>query len=111
VSNNSSTVAWVFVTAVTLLSTRCLVKIGEIFTEQSRCLATKGGYTYRHRLTGVFFNYAAEMGLNAVIYVPRFIKIGPGVQKLMGGDTQTHTHWQQRDLISLIYFFKIRKAG
>jgi hypothetical protein len=27
------------------------------------------------------------------------------------GDTQTHTHRQQRDLISLLYFFKIRKAG
>jgi hypothetical protein len=33
------------------------------------------------------------MGSGAVIYVPSFIKIGSGVQKLMGGgDTQTHTH-------------------
>jgi hypothetical protein len=36
------------------------------------------------------------MGLGAVIYLPSFIKIGSGVQKLMGGDTQTrtqtHTH-------------------
>jgi hypothetical protein len=51
------------------------------------------------------------MGSGAVIYVPSFIKIGSGVQKLKGGDTQTHTHGQQRDLISLLYFFKIRKVG
>jgi hypothetical protein len=46
------------------------------------------------------------MGSGAVIYVPSFIKIGPGIQKL------THMHRQQRDLISLVYFFfKIRKIG
>jgi hypothetical protein len=36
------------------------------------------------------------MGTGAVIYVPSFIKIGSGVQRLIGGDTQTdrqtHTH-------------------
>jgi hypothetical protein len=32
------------------------------------------------------------MGLGAVIYVPSFIKIGSGVQKLIGGGAQTHTH-------------------
>jgi hypothetical protein len=32
------------------------------------------------------------MGSGAVMYVPSFIKIGSGIQKLMGGgDTQTHT--------------------
>jgi hypothetical protein len=31
------------------------------------------------------------MGSGAVIYVPSFIKIGSGVQKLIRGDTQTHT--------------------
>jgi hypothetical protein len=50
------------------------------------------------------------MGSDALIYVPSFIKIGPGVQKLIGGDTQTHTHGQHRDLISLLCFFKIRKV-
>jgi hypothetical protein len=29
------------------------------------------------------------MGSGAVIYVPSFIKIGPGIQKLIRGDTQT----------------------
>jgi hypothetical protein len=37
-------------------------------------------------------NYAVEMGSGALIYVPSFIKIGSGIQKLMrwGGfrDTQ-----------------------
>jgi hypothetical protein len=50
------------------------------------------------------------MGSAAVIYVQSFIKIGSGIQKLIGG-IHTHTHGQQRDLISLIYFSKIRKVG
>jgi hypothetical protein len=41
-SNNFSIVACVFVTAVTSL--------------RSRCLATIGGYTYRHRLMGGIFS-------------------------------------------------------
>jgi hypothetical protein len=43
----------------------------------------------------------------AMMYVPSFIKIGSGIQKLMGGDT----HRQQRDLISLLHFLKIRNVG
>jgi hypothetical protein len=31
------------------------------------------------------------MGSGAVIYVPSFIKIGSGIQRLARGDTQTHT--------------------
>jgi hypothetical protein len=29
--------------------------------------------------------YAAEMGSGAMIYIPSFVKIGSGIQKLMGG--------------------------
>jgi hypothetical protein len=29
--------------------------------------------------------YAVEMGSGAVIYIPSFIKIGSGIQKLIGG--------------------------
>jgi hypothetical protein len=48
--------------------------------------------------------YAVEMGSGAMIYISSFIKIGPGIQKLMGeGDTQTHR--QHGDLISLLSFF------
>jgi hypothetical protein len=50
---------------------------------------------------GGIFDYAVEMGSGAVIYVPSFIKIGSGIQKLMGGYTDTHR--QQRDLMSLLY--------
>jgi hypothetical protein len=53
------------------------------------------------------------MGSGAVIYVPSFIKIGSGVRKLIRGrytGTHTHTHGQQRDLISLLCFFEIRKV-
>jgi hypothetical protein len=31
------------------------------------------------------------MGSGAVIYVPSFMKIGSGIQKLIGEDTHTHT--------------------
>jgi hypothetical protein len=34
--------------------------------------------------------YAIEMGSSAMIYIQSFMKIGSGIQKLMGGDTQTH---------------------
>jgi hypothetical protein len=50
------------------------------------------------------------MGSGVVIYVPSLIKIGSGVQKLIGG-IHKHTQGQQRVLISLLYFFKIRKVG
>jgi hypothetical protein len=33
------------------------------------------------------------MGSGAVIYVPSFIRIGSGIQKLIRGDTQTQTAW------------------
>jgi hypothetical protein len=32
---------------------------------------------------------AIEMGLSAMIYIPRFVKIGSGIQKLIGGDTHS----------------------
>jgi hypothetical protein len=31
--------------------------------------------------------YAAEMDSDAMIYIPSFMKIGSGIQKLMGGFT------------------------
>jgi hypothetical protein len=36
--------------------------------------------------------YAVQVGLDAMIYIPSFIKFGSGIQKLLwgGGDTQTH---------------------
>jgi hypothetical protein len=51
------------------------------------------------------------MDSGAVIYVPNSIKIGSGVQKLMVGGIHRDTHRQQSDLISPLYFFKIRKVG
>jgi hypothetical protein len=42
--------------------------------------------------------YAVEMGSGAIIYIPSFIKIGSGIQKLMGG---SKTHRQHGDRISL----------
>jgi hypothetical protein len=35
--------------------------------------------------------YVVEIGSDAMIYIPSFIKIGSDIQKLMGvGDSQTH---------------------
>jgi hypothetical protein len=60
-SNNASIVACVFVTAVTLLPSRCLATIGGFLLSRcvatirgflpSRCLATIGGGTHRHTHT------------------------------------------------------------
>jgi hypothetical protein len=52
--------------------------------------------------------YAAEIVLGATIYVPSFIRIGPGIQKLMGVGV-TQTAW--RTLTLVFFFFKIREAG
>jgi hypothetical protein len=35
--------------------------------------------------------YAVEMGSGAMIYIPSFIKIASGIQKLMKGEIQRHT--------------------
>jgi hypothetical protein len=35
--------------------------------------------------------YVIEMGSGAMIYTPSFIKIGPGIQKLVGGGG-IHSH-------------------
>jgi hypothetical protein len=48
-----------------------------------------------------FFKHAVEMGSGAMIFFPRFIEIGLGIQK--GRNSQTHR--QQCDLISLLSFF------
>jgi hypothetical protein len=46
--------------------------------------------------------YSDEMGSGTVIYIPSFIKIGSGIQKLTGG---IHRHRQRGDFISLLLFF------
>jgi hypothetical protein len=38
--------------------------------------------------------YAAEMGSGAMIHILNFIKISSGIQKLMGGYTDTQTAWR-----------------
>jgi hypothetical protein len=60
-----------------------------------------------------FMKYVVEMGSGALIYIPSFIKIGSGIQKLFGGGGDSQTNREQGDLISLLYFFffKLRKVG
>jgi hypothetical protein len=44
--------------------------------------------------------YSVKMGSGAMIYIPRLLKIGSGIQKLIGGDAQTHR--QHRDRKNLL---------
>jgi hypothetical protein len=50
--------------------------------------------------------YAVEMGSGAMIYIPNFIKIGSGIQKLMGIYTDTQIGWSSRKPTYI--FFKIK---
>jgi hypothetical protein len=55
------------------------------------------------------YEYVVEMGAGTMIYIPSFIKLGSGIQKLMGGgDTQLHR--QQDDFISLFLFFQNKES-
>jgi hypothetical protein len=57
-----------------------------------------------------FMKYAVEMASGVMMYIPGFIKIGSGIQKLIGG-IHRHTDRQHGDRISLSYFSIISKAG
>jgi hypothetical protein len=46
--------------------------------------------------------YAFEMDSGATIYIPSFIKIGPGIQRLMGGNTYRHRQRQEDELVSVL---------
>jgi hypothetical protein len=49
---------------------------------------------------------AVEIVSGAIIYIPSFIKFGPGIQKVIEG-----TYRQNGGFIILILFLKIRKVG
>jgi hypothetical protein len=49
--------------------------------------------------------YTIEMGSGALIYIPSFIKIGSGIQKVVGGEGCID-HRQHGDLISLPLLFQ-----
>jgi hypothetical protein len=86
-SNNSSIVACVFVTSLTFPPSRCLATIGGFLSR--RCLATIGGFLPSRLL-------ATIRGL-----LPSRCLATTG-----GEYADTHAHRQQRDLISIPYFFQ-----
>jgi hypothetical protein len=53
--------------------------------------------------------YTVKMSSDAMIYIPSFIKIDSGIQKLTMGDVQTHIQYGY--CISLILVLKIREVG
>jgi hypothetical protein len=89
-SDNSSIVASVFVAAVTFLLSRCLSTIGE--------------HIQTHRLVGGIMKYAVGLDSGVMIYIPSFMKIGSGIQKLIERDTLTHR--QHGDRIHRLLFFQ-----
>jgi hypothetical protein len=40
-----------------------------------------------------FIKYGVEMGSGPIMYMPSFVKIGSGIQKLIGGYTGTQRAW------------------
>jgi hypothetical protein len=54
--------------------------------------------------------YGVEIVSCSMIYIPSFIKIGSGIQKLIGGythrHTHIHTHIQEGDFISLLFLIE-----
>jgi hypothetical protein len=58
--------------------------------------------------------YAVNMASGEMVYIPTFIKIGSGLQKLLGGytDTNTHTHTHTKVISqAYFYFFKMPRVG
>jgi hypothetical protein len=47
-----------------------------------------------------FMKYTVERGSSAMIYIPSLIQIGSGIQKLIGGDTQTAWCYHKPTFIS-----------
>jgi hypothetical protein len=54
---------------------------------------------------GGIMKYAVEMGAGVMTYIPSFMKIGSGIQKLTGG-----IHRQHGDIISLLIFFQNKES-
>jgi hypothetical protein len=52
-----------------------------------------------------FMKYAVEMGSGAMIFIPSFIKIGSGIQKLIQA-----IHRQHGDRISLLSFLQNKES-
>jgi hypothetical protein len=52
--------------------------------------------------------YAVETGSGAMIYIPSFIKINSGIQKLID---DIHRHRQHEDPISILQFFQNKESS
>jgi hypothetical protein len=84
-SNNSFSLECVCLAAVIILPSRFLATIGGIRVQT-------------HRLMREIYEVRVEMGSGTAIHIPSFVKIGSGVQKLIGG---IHRH--------LYFFIKINE--
>jgi hypothetical protein len=57
---------------------------------------------------GRIYKYAFEMSSGGMSYMPSFVKIGSGTQKLVGEYTYTQTAWRLR---KHILFFQNKESG
>jgi hypothetical protein len=56
--------------------------------------------------------YVVKMGSGAMVYTPSSMKIGSGIEKLLGGThTDTQTHRQQGDPRNILLFFQNKEIG
>jgi hypothetical protein len=58
---------------------------------------------------GGLMKYGVEIGSGVMTYTPSLIKIGSGIQKLIGRDSQTDSMVTSQAYF--FFFFKIRKVG
>jgi hypothetical protein len=76
-----------------------------------KCINVGGGYVEKcfTNITCLRFISICDLFTESPSYIPSFIKIGSGIQVLMGeGDTQTHR--QQGDVMSLHLFFDVNTS-
>jgi hypothetical protein len=55
-------------------------------------------------------NYVVEIGLDAVLYIPSFLNIGSGIQKLLEGtliQRDRHTHREESQFLILLLLVSI----
>jgi hypothetical protein len=83
--------------------------IGAVTCIPSRWLSTKGRYTYT-QTDGIYevcyWDGIRCHDIRVYSYIPSFVKIGSGIQKLIHGH-----HRRNGDRISILLFFKIRREG
>jgi hypothetical protein len=65
--------------------------MGDSFYQAIALLRFRGGGDMQTDWYEGFTKYAVELGSVTMVYTPGFLKIGSGIQNLIGEDSQRHT--------------------